>query len=80
MAFRPLTEADCGQPNPLSRLASHITHDHTFSDNHGQVFQSSSDQLVEQFLQETRAIPQTYRMDGNVKNIVNFCKFQYKTF
>lgn len=66
MAFRPLTEAECGQKNPLARLASHITHDHTFSDSHGQAFPSSSDQLVEQFLQETRAIPQTFRMDGNI--------------
>lgn len=66
MAFRPLTDAECGQTNPLQRLTSHITHDHTFSENHGQVFPSSSDQLVEQFLQETRAIPQTFRMDGEL--------------
>lgn len=65
MAFRPLTDADCGQPNALVRLASHITHDHALSENHGQVFPTSSDQLVEQFLQETRAVPQTFRMDGN---------------
>lgn len=64
MEFRPLTEAECGNANPLSRLTSHITNDHTFSDSHGQVFHSSSDQLVEQFLQETRALPQTFRMDG----------------
>ncbi|KAJ8920158.1 hypothetical protein NQ315_011819 [Exocentrus adspersus] len=63
MSFRPLTEAECGQANPLTRLTSHITHDHTFADSHGQVLQSSSDQLVEQFLQETRALPQTFRMD-----------------
>lgn len=68
MAFRPLTEADCGQKNPLIHLASHVTRDHTFSESHGHLFPSSSeDQLVEQFLQETRALPQTFRMDG--KNI-----------
>ncbi|XP_057653291.1 peroxisomal targeting signal 1 receptor isoform X2 [Diorhabda carinulata] len=69
MAFRPLTEAECGQANPLSKLTSHITRDHTFSDNHGQVFQSSSDQLVEQFLQESRAVPQTYRMDDLMREM-----------
>ncbi|CAH0554776.1 unnamed protein product [Brassicogethes aeneus] len=69
MAFRPLTDAECGQANPLSRLTSHITHDHTFSDSHGQVFPSSSDQLVEQFLQETRAIPQTFRMDDLMREM-----------
>nr|XP_023014015.1 peroxisomal targeting signal 1 receptor [Leptinotarsa decemlineata] len=69
MAFRPLTEAECGQANPLSRLTSHITHDHTFSESHGQVFQSSSDQLVEQFLQESRAVPQTFRMDDLMREM-----------
>lgn len=64
MAFRPLTEAECGQTNPLVRLTSHLTHDHAFTETHGQAFPSSSDQLVEQFLQETRAAPQTFRMDG----------------
>lgn len=64
MAFRPLTETECGQTNPLLKLKSHITGDLTFPDNHGQAFQGSSDQLVEQFLQETRAVPQTFRMDG----------------
>ncbi|CAG9865302.1 unnamed protein product [Phyllotreta striolata] len=69
MAFRPLTEAECGQINPVSKLTSHVTRDHTFSDNHGQAFQSSSDQLVEQFLQETRAIPQTFRMDDLLREM-----------
>ncbi|CAH1156211.1 unnamed protein product [Phaedon cochleariae] len=69
MAFRPLTEAECGQANPLSKLTSHITHDHTFADSHGQLFPSSSDQLVEQFLQETRAIPQTFRMDDLMREM-----------
>lgn len=66
MAFRPLTDADCGQPNALVRLASHITHDHAHTESHGQVFPTSSDQLVEQFLEETRAVPQTFRMDGEL--------------
>lgn len=67
MAFRPLTEGDCGQVNPLNKLTSHITQDHTFAGNHGQIFSNSSDQLVEQFLQETRAMPQSFRMDGKCK-------------
>jgi len=69
MAFRPLTEGDCGQINPLSKLTSHITQDHTFAGNHGQIFSNSSDQLVEQFLQETRAMPQSFRMDGKCKSL-----------
>lgn len=64
MAFRPLTDADCGEQNSLVRLTSHVTRDHAFTESHGQVFPSSSDQLVEQFLQEARAVPQTFRMDG----------------
>lgn len=66
MAFNPLTEAECGQKNPLSRLTSHLTQDHIFGDAHGHVFPDSSDQLVEQFLQETRTAPQTFRMDGTL--------------
>ncbi|XP_050304470.1 peroxisomal targeting signal 1 receptor isoform X2 [Anthonomus grandis grandis] len=69
MAFRPLTEGDCGQVNPLTKLTSHITQDHTFSDNHGQTFPSSSDQLVEQFLQETRTVPQSFRMDDLMREM-----------
>lgn len=64
MAYNPLTEAECGQKNPLGRLASHITRDHAFGEAHGHLFPSSSDQLVEQFLQETRTVPQSFRMDG----------------
>lgn len=69
MAFRPLTETECGQTNPLLKLKSHITGDLTFPDNHGQAFQGSSDQLVEQFLQETRAVPQTFRMDDLMREM-----------
>lgn len=60
-----MTEADCGQYNPLVQLTTHLTRDHTHGENYGQnVFPSSSDQLVEQFLEETRIAPQTFRMDG----------------
>ncbi|XP_060526771.1 peroxisomal targeting signal 1 receptor [Cylas formicarius] len=69
MTSRPLTEAECGQLNPLRKLADHVTHDQAFSDSHGQIFQSSSDQLVEQFLQETRAVPQTFRMDDLMREM-----------
>ncbi|KAL1497269.1 hypothetical protein ABEB36_008262 [Hypothenemus hampei] len=69
MAFRPLTEGDCGQVNPLTKLTSHVTHDHTFADRHGQALPSTSDQLVEQFLQETRAIPQSFRMDDLMREM-----------
>lgn len=69
MAFRPLTDADCGQVNPLTKLTTHVTHDHTFSDSHGQIFPSTSDQLVEQFLHETRAIPQSFRMDDLMREM-----------
>ncbi|XP_066145765.1 peroxisomal targeting signal 1 receptor [Euwallacea fornicatus] len=69
MAFRSLTEGDCGQVNPLTKLSSHITQDHAFTDNHGQIFPSTSDQLVEQFLQETRAMPQSFRMDDLMREM-----------
>ncbi|XP_030761592.1 peroxisomal targeting signal 1 receptor isoform X2 [Sitophilus oryzae] len=62
MAFRALTEGECGDVNPLSKLSSHVTRDYAFSDNTSQVLPSTSDQLVEQFLQETRAMPQSFRM------------------
>lgn len=65
MAFKQLTDVDCGEPNSLVQLTSHVTRDHAYTETHGQLFPSSSDQLVEQFLQETRAVPQTFRMDGN---------------
>lgn len=64
MAFRPLTEGDCGQVNPLTKLTSHVTRDYAFSDNASHET-SNSDQLVQQFLQEIRDIPTTFRMDGN---------------
>ncbi|KAF5283692.1 hypothetical protein FQR65_LT13763 [Abscondita terminalis] len=65
MALRQLTEADCGQNNPLIQLTTHITQDRALRETYGQnQFPSSSDQLVEQFLAETRAAPQTFRMDG----------------
>ncbi|XP_068898797.1 peroxisomal targeting signal 1 receptor-like isoform X2 [Tenebrio molitor] len=69
MAFNPLTEAECGQKNPLARLTSHITHDHTFAEAHGHAFPSSSDQLVEQFLQETKSVPQSFRMDDLMREM-----------
>ncbi|KAL3267978.1 hypothetical protein HHI36_007114 [Cryptolaemus montrouzieri] len=70
MDFRHLTDADCGQPNSLAQLSSHITQDRAFSETHGQLFpNSSADQLVEQFLQETRSLPQTFRMDGLMREM-----------
>lgn len=67
MALRQLTEADCGQYNPLVQLTTHLTRDHALGENYGStVFPSSSDQLVEQFLEETRVAPQTFRMDGKI--------------
>ncbi|XP_019766680.2 peroxisomal targeting signal 1 receptor isoform X2 [Dendroctonus ponderosae] len=69
MAFRPLTEGDCGQINPLTKLTSHITQDHAFAETHGQIFPNTSDQLVEQFLQETRAVPQSFRMDDLMREM-----------
>lgn len=69
MALRKLTEADCGGANPVVHLSSHLTRDHAFVDTHGHAFPNSSDQLVEQFLQETRTAPQTFRMDGEIHNI-----------
>ncbi|EFA09708.1 peroxisomal targeting signal 1 receptor isoform X1 [Tribolium castaneum] len=69
MAFNPLTEAECGQKNPLARLTSHLTHDHAFAEAHGHAFPSSSDQLVEQFLQETKSVPQSFRMDDLMREM-----------
>ncbi|XP_065155696.1 peroxisomal targeting signal 1 receptor isoform X3 [Atheta coriaria] len=69
MAFRPLTDANCGAPNPLVQLTSHLTRDHAHQEQHGQAFPGSSDQLVEQFLQETRAVPQTFHMNDLMREI-----------
>ncbi|XP_017777341.1 PREDICTED: peroxisomal targeting signal 1 receptor isoform X2 [Nicrophorus vespilloides] len=69
MAFRQLTEANCGQANPLHKLTTHLTRDHALAETHGQPFPSSSDQLVEQFLQETRMAPQTFRMDDLMREM-----------
>ena len=70
MALRQLTEADCGQSNPILQLTSHLTQDHALRENYGQgVFPSSSDQLVEQFLAETRATPQSFRMDDLMREM-----------
>lgn len=66
MSVRNLTDAECGGLNPIAKLTSHLTTDHTFQETHGfgQPFPSEADQLVEQFLQETRAVPQTFQMDS----------------
>ncbi|KAF2883132.1 hypothetical protein ILUMI_23049 [Ignelater luminosus] len=70
MALRQLTEADCGQYNPLVQLTTHLTRDHALAENYGStVFPSSSDQLVEQFLEETRVAPQTFRMDDLMREM-----------
>lgn len=70
MALRQLTEADCGQSNPIVQLTSHLTQDHGLRESFGQnVFPSSSDQLVEQFLAETRAAPQSFRMDDLMREM-----------
>ncbi|XP_031350340.1 peroxisomal targeting signal 1 receptor isoform X2 [Photinus pyralis] len=70
MALRQLTEADCGQSNAIVQLTSHLTQDHGLRENYRQnVFPSSSDQLVEQFLAETRAAPQSFRMDDLMREM-----------
>lgn len=71
MDLRQLTEADCGQNNPLMQLTSHITQDRALRETYGpNQFPSSSDQLVEQFLAETRAAaPQTFRMDDLMREM-----------
>ncbi|XP_071050066.1 peroxisomal targeting signal 1 receptor isoform X2 [Onthophagus taurus] len=69
MALRKLTDAECGGPNALVHLTSHFTRDRAFAETHGHAFPASSDQLVEQFLAETRAAPQTFRMDDLMREM-----------
>lgn len=69
MDFRRLADDECGQINSLTQLTSHLTQDRGFIDTHGEVFPSSSDQLVEQFLQESRTVPQSFRMDDLMREM-----------
>lgn len=72
MAFRKLVEGECGGPNPLVRLTSHIVRDHGLKEEGirhplgAQEFPESleSEQLVDEFLRGAPACPQTFRMDN----------------
>jgi peroxin-5 len=72
MALRDLVEGDCGGPNPLIRLTSHFVKDHGLKeegvrDLFGSIdpFETgNSDQIVKQFLEESSAHPQTFKMEN----------------
>lgn len=83
MAFRELVEGDCGGPSSLIRLTSHYVQDHGFKEEdihrpfnspetdiafRHQIKTSDSDQLVQQFLEES-ACPQTFRMDNLLQEV-----------
>ena len=63
MALRKLIETDCGGTNSLVQLTSHLTDDLAMKHIYGQNIPGSSDQLSEEFLQETTGMPQTFKMD-----------------
>lgn len=61
MALRNLTEADCGQVNPLVQLASHALQDRVLREDVG--LPSTSGQWTQQFMADNMMAPQTFRMD-----------------
>lgn len=72
-SVREMSSEECGRVDPVLQLTSHLTADRAFRDTHGYgqqpLSESAADQLVEQFLEETRVLPQTFRMDGLLHEI-----------
>lgn len=86
MALHNLVEGDCGSPSPLMRLTSHLIQDRGLKDEglydfYGNTdpFQSgNSDQLVKQFLEETSAQPQTFKMGSLLQEMRDIDQNAYR--
>ncbi|XP_063238400.1 peroxisomal targeting signal 1 receptor isoform X2 [Bacillus rossius redtenbacheri] len=77
MPLQDLLAGECGGANPFSRVASHFVKDHGYRDqvlrgsvHHGDSIASpSSEELLQQFLDETQARPQTFHMGSLLQEI-----------
>lgn len=76
MAFRDLTEGECGNSSSLLGLTSHYVNNHGFKEEGIQQLLMPSnlrqpiteDELVKEFLEES-ACPQTFRMNNLLQEI-----------
>ncbi|XP_012282623.1 peroxisomal targeting signal 1 receptor [Orussus abietinus] len=77
MALRELVEGDCSGPSPLVRITSHFVEDRGFKEEgifnglaaEKPIEATTSQELVEQFMDENSMHPQTFRMDNLIQEM-----------